>query len=105
MHNHKVYIFYINKNTTTQILFNHLIHHTTISFLYNNTCYTFAPIVQLQTVNPHNHQINESTILYDKVSPPEFVLISYISNCSHSVQTSIDFHHLVIFIYVIPIYY
>jgi len=53
-------------------------------------------------VNPQS-PINESTILYDNVSPLETFLSNYISSCNHPIQTSFDSHHLVMLIYLIPI--
>ena len=58
---------------------------------------------QLWTINLHNPQINESIILYDKVSPPETFLTNYILSYIHPVQTSFNSHHLVMVIYLIPI--
>jgi len=63
----------------------------------------YAPVIHLQTVNPHSPHTNESSIMYDRVSPPETFLTSYISSCSHPIQTSFDSHHLVMIIYLIPI--
>ena len=63
----------------------------------------YVPVIHLHVVNPHSLHINESPIMYDRVSPPETFLTNYVSSCSHPVQTSFDSHHLVIIIYLIPI--
>jgi len=52
-----------------------------------------------QTMNPHTKWI----INHVRVSPPETFLTSYISSCTHPVQTSFDSHHLVVIIYLISI--
>jgi len=41
--------------------------------------------------------------MYDRVSPPETFLTSYVSSCSHPVQTFFDSHNIVMIIYLILI--
>jgi len=61
------------------------------------TCHT-SP--RCEPTQPPLHT-NKSSIMYDKVSPPETFLPSYVSSCSHPIQTSFNSHHLVIIVYLI----
>ena len=81
---------YVYKHNST---LRRLVYWIDLEIFYNTT-------PKCESIQSPNQWINN---MYDKVSLPETFLTNYISSCNHSVQTSFDSHHLVIFIYLILI--